>query len=601
MYLRNLHIRNIGPIEKLDLEFELQETSYPKPIILVGKNGSGKTYTLSYIVDSFYELAKEHFNDVVKISNGLNSPYFRVISGNDISTQTNSRSASAYLRFMNDQSNDEIHYCEKIGAISSTQELLNLYANKITKFKNDNDSAKNILATDEVVKSLFSNTIAFFPSFRKVTPHWLNLNAQNQNLFSIETKYGGKLNKEIMCVDTFQKNIQWMLDVILDSAILPAELDHITNQDDKNLEIQNKHAINNSYRNINKIFQTILENNEVYLKTGWRNSAESRLSLHCRGKVIVPRLEQLSTGQLILLNLFITIIRHADYKNLNNSIRLENVEGIVVVDEIDTHLHSKHQSDVLPKLIALFPKIQFIVTSHSPLFVLGMENKFGAENIQIIDLPLGMNITSERFNEFEESFNLYKKTAKFEENLHKKIQETLRPLILVEGKTDIKFLKKALELKGKIEWLENIDIDEIGITQENGQVKFGGESSLDKGFEFLKHNLNAITRKILFLYDCDTKISRQTIGNITQDKVPCNLENIKIKKGSENLLSMELFTEEFYITREKEDDYGCSQKIQIFEKNKFCDHIFNNINDHKVFDKYEELVFPIIELFLKDT
>ena len=69
MYLRNLHIRNIGPIEKLDLEFELQENFNPKPIILVGKNGSGKTYTLSYIADSFYELAKKQFNDIVKKSN----------------------------------------------------------------------------------------------------------------------------------------------------------------------------------------------------------------------------------------------------------------------------------------------------------------------------------------------------------------------------------------------------------------------------------------------------------------------------------------------------------------------------------------------------
>ena len=598
MYLRNLHIRNVGPIEKLDIELELQTNLNPKPIILVGKNGSGKTYTLSYIADSFYELAKKHFNDVVKISNSMKSPYFRVISGNDISTQANSRSASAYLRFMSDQSNDEIHYCEKIGEISSTQELLNLYANKITNFTDDNDSAKNILATDEVVKTLFSNTIAFFPSFRKVTPHWLNLNAQNQNLFSIETKYGGQLNKEIMCVDTFQKNIQWMLDVILDSAILPAELDHITNQDQKNREIQNKHAINNSYRNINKIFQTILENNEVYLKTGWRNLAESRLSLHCRGKVVVPKLEQLSTGQLILLNLFITIIRHADYKNLNNSILLENIEGIVVVDEIDTHLHSKHQSEILPQLIKIFPKIQFIVTSHSPLFVLGMEKQFGSDNIQLIDLPSGMNITSERFSEFEESFDLYKKTAKFEEDLHQKIQETQKPLILVEGKTDIKFLRKSFELKGKTEWLQSIDIDEIGITQEDGQVKFGGDSSLEKGFEFLKHNLNAVSRKVLFLYDCDTSINRQTIKNITKDKVPFNPDNVKIKKGSENLLNVELFTEEFYTTRKKEDDYGSSHIIQNFEKNRFCDYNCENINDHKVFDKYEQLVFPIIENFL---
>ena len=57
-----------------------------------------------------------------------------------------------------------------------------------------------------------------------------------------------------MCIDTFKKNIQWMLDVILDSAILPAELDFL-NEEERKQAIQDKNAINNSYRNINKIFQ----------------------------------------------------------------------------------------------------------------------------------------------------------------------------------------------------------------------------------------------------------------------------------------------------------------------------------------------------------
>lgn len=597
MYLRNLHIRNIGPIEKLDIELELQANLNPKPIILVGKNGSGKTYTLSYIADAFYELAKSKFSDVVNKSISLDSPFFRIISVHDINTNNN-QSAAAYLRFMDDKNQNEIHYCEKIGNISSAQELLNFYGNKISNITQNDYSDKKILASKENIESMFSNTVNFFPSFRKITPHWLNLKAQTQELFTIEGKFSGTLNKEIMCVDTFKRNIQWMLDVILDSAILPAELAYISDKAQKDLEIKNKHAINNSYNNINEIFQTILEDKDLYLKTGRRNQAKSRLSLHRKGKLIIPTLEQLSTGQLILLNLFITIIRHADYKNINNSILLENIEGIVVVDEIDTHLHSKHQSEILPKLIKIFPKIQFIVTSHSPLFVLGMEKQFGSENIQLIDLPSGINITSERFGEFEESFNLYRKTAKFEEDLHQKIRETQKPLILVEGKTDIKFLQKAFELKGKTEWLQNIDIDEIGITQEDGQVKFGGDSSLEKGFEFLKHNLNAISRKVLFLYDCDTRITRQQIANITKDKVPCNTENTKIKKGSENLLNVELFTEEFYTTREKEDDYGGSHIIQNFEKNKFCDYICEITNDHQVFDKYEQLVFPIIETFL---
>lgn len=44
--------------------------------------------------------------------------------------------------------------------------------------------------------------------------------------------------------------------------------------------------------------------------------------------------------------------------------------GIVLIDEVETHLHLRLQKTILPMLTALFPNIQFIVTSHSP-FVLG--------------------------------------------------------------------------------------------------------------------------------------------------------------------------------------------------------------------------------------
>jgi hypothetical protein len=41
-------------------------------------------------------------------------------------------------------------------------------------------------------------------------------------------------------------------------------------------------------------------------------------------------------------------------------------EGVVLVDEIDLHLHPAWQSSVVEQLRELFPNIQFIVTSHSP-------------------------------------------------------------------------------------------------------------------------------------------------------------------------------------------------------------------------------------------
>lgn len=51
-----------------------------------------------------------------------------------------------------------------------------------------------------------------------------------------------------------------------------------------------------------------------------------------------------------------------------------NVPGIALIDEIETHLHIKLQKAILPFLTAFFPRIQFIVTTHSP-FVLTSLNE----------------------------------------------------------------------------------------------------------------------------------------------------------------------------------------------------------------------------------
>lgn len=47
-----------------------------------------------------------------------------------------------------------------------------------------------------------------------------------------------------------------------------------------------------------------------------------------------------------------------------------NVPGIVLVDEIETHLHIELQKAILGLLTTIFPNIQFIVSTHSP-FILG--------------------------------------------------------------------------------------------------------------------------------------------------------------------------------------------------------------------------------------
>lgn len=51
-----------------------------------------------------------------------------------------------------------------------------------------------------------------------------------------------------------------------------------------------------------------------------------------------------------------------------------DLEGLVLIDEIETHLHVELQKDIMPILIELFPNIQFILTTHSPFILNSVEN-----------------------------------------------------------------------------------------------------------------------------------------------------------------------------------------------------------------------------------
>jgi WD40 repeat protein/predicted MPP superfamily phosphohydrolase len=61
----------------------------------------------------------------------------------------------------------------------------------------------------------------------------------------------------------------------------------------------------------------------------------------------------------------------------------ESIRGLVVIDELETHLHVQMQKTILPCLMALFPEVQFIVTTHSP-YVLN-----SAKNVVIYDMENG--------------------------------------------------------------------------------------------------------------------------------------------------------------------------------------------------------------------
>lgn len=51
MYVKRLQLTNYGPIRGLDVRFPF-DGEHPKPVLLVGTNGTGKTIALSHIVNA---------------------------------------------------------------------------------------------------------------------------------------------------------------------------------------------------------------------------------------------------------------------------------------------------------------------------------------------------------------------------------------------------------------------------------------------------------------------------------------------------------------------------------------------------------------------
>lgn len=81
------------------------------------------------------------------------------------------------------------------------------------------------------------------------------------------------------------------------------------------------------------------------------------------------QLEQLSDGEKILILTVADIARELTVLNQNEEKSPQDIlnnAGIVLIDEIDLHLHPRWQANVLTALNKTFPNIQFFVTTHSP-------------------------------------------------------------------------------------------------------------------------------------------------------------------------------------------------------------------------------------------
>ena len=82
-------------------------------------------------------------------------------------------------------------------------------------------------------------------------------------------------------------------------------------------------------------------------------------------------LSELSSGFTSILKIMQSIV--AGYSYFTNEQQIANVRGVVLIDEIESHLHNEWQIKIVPLLKKLFPNTTFFITTHSSLVISQLE------------------------------------------------------------------------------------------------------------------------------------------------------------------------------------------------------------------------------------
>jgi AAA15 family ATPase/GTPase len=131
-------------------------------------------------------------------------------------------------------------------------------------------------------------------------------------------------------------------------------------------------------QNQNCVFEAItvlelMQKLEPSFKLITENNGKKELDIKFSdGKLYINSIpiDKLATGIVSLIKIFQEII--ADYggwTGFDEKTDLNNVEGIVFIDEIESHLHPKWQSRIISLLKEFFPNTTFYIATHSPVIV----------------------------------------------------------------------------------------------------------------------------------------------------------------------------------------------------------------------------------------
>ena len=325
-YIKNIHINHLYHLHDFDIPIADENTPH---LMLTGKNGSGKTVLLNAIAS---------FLDNIKNDKSLGFTKYR-----------------EHLEYNRNKLSREMQDAQKL---MQTKNNINFYQSQIDKvfgqIELDFVDVANMI--EDYQKEDF--IIAFYQAARKTQM------IEPKNPTKPELKGKGDVRSTVT-----NQFLNFLSDLKIQEALARNEQ-----------QFNDAEQIAQWFASFENLLQQIYQDKDLELKFNYKDYS---FKICTEGKEF--KFTQTSDGFAAILDIVADLI--LKMQTPDNLTRAYQKKGIVLIDEVETHLHLELQKVIMPILTKVFPNIQFIITTHSPFVLNSLDNAvaFDLERREVID------------------------------------------------------------------------------------------------------------------------------------------------------------------------------------------------------------------------
>lgn len=502
MYFKKVEICNYGCISNFEYEFRFDQYGNPIPCVVIGENGKGKTLLLTNLVDSAIEIKRKIYGETLLETQ--EHKYFKIGSKSYI------KNGSSFSKVMvESEYKKKINCLYDVASKNPSEDIMLIdkaILDNVKKFEQNGFSKKTICNIDET--ELNEEILLYFPADRYYYPQWFN----KSNSYIYHTEVNNNVNEpksNIIKTNLLSEIKSWLIDIFLEKTV---QIHKFGDEDTIAPNLRGRYfnlLIESDVQKIVKqIFSIIKNNNNINTPIGM--DRKSKMLGFTSNDFSCHDISQLSEGEMNLFAIMMSILKEWD---INHHLKdLNQISGVVIIDEVDLGLHIDYAYRALPSLMKLFPKIQFILTSHSPFFLSGLVQQYG-ESIDIIAMPDGLRITDiNSFSEIKKAQDIFLNNVQelrasmmvMKNELEILKRERDKIVIYTEGKTDAKYLKYIIKkYKEDINYKDFIEKVEVYDVEQDNK---SGDNELNKKYEYFQKGNDLNIKICMFDRDVSTYI-----------------------------------------------------------------------------------------------